>query len=165
MGVMIRTAKESDIPPLRDIYNYELEHTTATFDMNPKSLEDRTEWFFAHNKDNHPLIVAEADGVTAGYASLSPYRLLEAYKETVELSIYVDRHYRGRGIANMLMRSILDDARRRQDVHSIISVITSDNEASIHLHEKYGFTYCGTMREMGVKFGKMLDIVNYQLLV
>ena len=164
-NVIIRTAMEKDLPELTDIYNYEIEHTTATFSVTPLTPEERRPWFEAHNVDNHPLIVAEIQGRVAGYASLSPYRLLEAYHETVELSVYVDYTFRGRGIASMLMQSVLDDARRRSDVHCVISVITGTNEASIHLHEKFGFTYCGTMREVGKKFHKRLDIVNYQLIV
>lgn len=163
--VKIRTAEQSDLQVLCDIYNYEIEHTTVTFDMNPKSCKERQTWFDAHNIENHPLIVAELEGKVVGYASLSPYRLLEAYKETVELSVYVDRSVRGRGIGKLLMQSILDDARAREDVHCVISVITADNETSIWLHEAFGFTCCGVMREVGTKFGKLLDIVNYQLIV
>lgn len=163
--MIIRIAQERDLPALCEIYNYEVENTTVTFDLNPKSVEERRGWFDAHNVDNHPLIVAEVDGVVAGYACLSPYRLLEAYKETVELSVYVDRHHRGQGIAKSLMKEILKQAKERDDIHSVISVITGDNHVSIHLHEQFGFVYCGTMREMGRKFGQMLDIVNYQLIV
>lgn len=161
----IRMAQETDLLALRAIYNYEVEHTTATFDLTPKSLEERRNWLEAHNKGNHLLIVAEEEGQVVGYASLSPYRLLEAYKETVELSVYVDRHYRGRGIAKQLLQEILSYARNSEEVHSVISVITSDNQVSIHLHEQFGFCYCGTMKEVGKKFGRMLDIVNYQLIV
>ncbi len=161
----VRTAQMKDLESLLAIYNYEVEHTTATFDLVPKTTEERREWMDAHNVDNHPLFVAEEEGVIVGYASLSPYRLLDAYKETVELSVYVDRRFRGRGIAKQLLEVILQEARAREDIHSVISVITGDNAASIHLHERFGFTCCGTMREMGRKFGKLLDIVNYQLLV
>lgn len=163
--MQIRIAQEADLPELCEIYNYEVEHTTVTFDLNPKTVEERRGWFDAHNVGNHPLIVAEVDGKVAGYACLSPYRLLEAYKETVELSVYVERHHRGQGIAKALMQEILEQARQRDDIHSVISVITGDNQVSIHLHEQFGFVYCGIMREMGRKFGKMLDIVNYQLIV
>lgn len=163
--VRIRVAEERDVPYFRDIYNYEIEHTTVIFDIHPKSMEDRMMWFRAHNRGNHPLLAAEADGRAVGYASLSSYRPYEAYNETVELSVYVDRAYRGRGIGNLLMGAILAGARERDDVHTVISVITSDNVPSIRLHERFGFCCCGTMREMGSKFGKLLDIVNYQLMV
>lgn len=161
----IRIAKESDMEALLSIYNYEVLNGVATFDLEPKSMEERMKWFRAHNVDNHPLIVAEEDGCAIGYASLSPYREKEAYAATVELSIYVDPGHRRRGAARKLMEAILDEARRREDIHTVISVITGGNEASIKLHKEFGFTHCGTMREVGEKFGRLLDIDNFQLMV
>lgn len=160
-----RTAREEDLPALLAIYNYEVEHGVATFDINSKTLEQRRPWLLAHNEANHPLIVAEEDGRAVGYASLSPYREKEAYAATVELSLYIDKDYRRRGIAGKLLEEILSMARQREDIHTVVSVITGGNEASIRLHEKAGFTHCGTIREVGVKFGKRLDIENYQLMV
>ena len=163
--MIIRTAGEKDMPELLAIYNYEVGHGLATFDLNPKTMEERLLWFRAHNVGNHPLIVAEMDEKAVGYASLSSYRDKEAYKATVELSIYIDSDYRRRGIAGELASAILKTAREREDIHTVISVITGGNEASIRLHERLGFVHCGTIREVGVKFGKLLDIENYQLMV
>lgn len=161
----IRAAEEQDMPELLDIYNYEVEKGYATFDLRPKTMEERMVWFREHNRDNHPLIVAEEDGKTVGYASLSSYRIKEAYAATVELSLYVHKDYRRRGIAAELAETILNMAREREDIHTVISVITGGNAASMKLHKKLGFTHCGTMREVGVKFGKLLDIENYQIMV
>ncbi len=163
--MIIRTAEEKDMPELLDIYNYEVKCGLATFDINPKSMGERLVWFQEHNVGNHPLIVAEVDGKTVGYASLSSYRPKEAYKATVELSVYVNKDYRRRGIAGELAFAILETAKERDDIHTVISVITAGNEASIKLHERLGFVHCGTIREVGVKFGKKLDIENYQLMV
>lgn len=161
----IRAAEEQDMPELLDIYNYEVEKGYATFDLRPKTMEERMVWFREHNRDNHPLIVAEEDGKAVGYASLSSYRIKEAYAATVELSLYVHKDYRRRGIAAELAEAILNMAREREDIHTVISVITGGNAASMKLHKKLGFTHCGTMREVGVKFGKLLDIENYQIMV
>ncbi|MEY8356629.1 N-acetyltransferase family protein [Lachnospiraceae bacterium 54-53] len=163
--MIIRIAEEKDLPALLDIYNYEVEHGLSTFDLNPKTMEERLAWYRAHNVGNHPLIVAEEDGKAVGYASLSSYRPKEAYAATVELSIYIDRDYRRRGIAGKLAVAILETAREREDIHTVISVITGGNEASIRLHELLGFVHCGTIREVGAKFGKMLDIENFQMMV
>lgn len=163
--MVIRTAKEADVNALLDIYNYEVEQGVATFDLKPKTMEERLVWFKEHNVDNHPLIVAEEEGKVVGYASLSPYRTKEAYKATVEMSVYIHKDYRCRGIAGKLSFVILKTAKEREDIHTVISVITGGNEASLRLHERLGFVHCGTMREMGVKFGKLLDIENYQLMV
>ncbi len=163
--MIIRAAKEQDVPCLLEIYNYEVENGTSTFDLKPRTLSDRLEWFYEHNIDNHPLIVAEEDGKAVAYASLSPYRTKEAYSATVELSVYVHPDYRKRGIARSLMIEILSMAREDASIHTVISVITGGNTGSINLHEELGFLHCGTMKEVGVKFGKFLDIVNYQMMV
>lgn len=89
MAVTIRKSVESDLPALLDIYNHEVEHGVATFDLKPLTLEERAVWFYEHNKENHPLITAELDGKPVGYASLSSFSSKAAYHSTVELSIYV----------------------------------------------------------------------------
>lgn len=163
--MLIRTAKEEDMPRLLDIYNYEVLNGTATFDLHPKSMDERMVWFREHNVDNHPLLVGELEGCVVGYASLSSYREKEAYAATVELSVYIDPQYRRRGVARRLVSEILAEARGRDDIHTVISVITGGNTVSIALHEEFGFVHCGTLREVGEKFGRKLDIVNYQLIV
>ncbi len=159
----IRTAIESDLPALTEIYNYEVMHGTATFDIHPKTVEERRGWLLKHNRGNHPLIVAEEDGAVVGYASLSAYRDKEAYSSTVELSVYVAPNARERGIGSRLTEEILKIAKSDERTHSVVSVITGGNDISVHLHEKFGFTYCGTLHEVGVKFAKYLDTVSYEL--
>ena len=161
----IRKAQEADLPALLDIYNYEVEHGTATFDLHPKTMKERRTWFEEHPGGRYILLAAIEDGRAVGYASLSPYREKEAYAATVELSIYVDVAYRGCGIADQLMQELLSYAKAREDVHTIVSVITEGNETSVRLHEKYGFLHCGCIHEVGVKFGKPLGIVNMELIV
>ncbi len=163
--MIIRTAEEKDMPAMLEIYNYEVEYGLSTFDLNPKTMEERMEWFKAHNIGNHPLIVAEEEGKAVGYASLSSYRDKEAYATSVELSVYIDKNYRCKGIAGALSAAILEIAKGRDDIHTVISVITGGNEASVRLHERLGFVHCGTIREVGVKFGKLLNIENYQMIV
>ena len=161
----IRTAQQSDLEALLDIYNYEVVNGVSTLDLQPRTLEERQIWFDEHNKDNHPLIVAEIDGKTVGYATLSPYRTKEAYKSTVELSVYVQREYRRQGIATALMKEILKTAREDEITHTVVSVITSENTGSAELHKKFGFSYCGTIPEVGFKLGRYISIDNYYLIV
>lgn len=163
--MLIRKAELKDLKDLLEIYNYEVVYGISTLDIHPKSLEEWQQWFDAHNIDNHPLIVAEMDGRAVGYASLSAYREKEAYCSTVELSVYVDVSYRQRGVADKLMEAILDMAKTDESIHMVVSVITGGNEASIRLHDKYGFSYCGSIHEVGVKLGEYRDIENYELRV
>ncbi len=161
--MLIRLAQPEDLPALRNIYNDEVINGTATLDLRPKSIWDRESWFYAHNRDNHPLLTAEEDGAVIGYACLSPYREKEAYASTVELSVYVARSHRGRGVASALLAELLALAREDQRTHLVVSVITGGNEASARLHRKYGFTYCGTLHRVGVKHGAWQDVDYYEL--
>ena len=161
----IRKAEQKDLAALLDIYNYEVINGVSTLDLNPRTLAERQIWFDQHNVENHPLYIAEMDGCVAGYSSLSSYREKEAYKSTVELSIYISPDYRKRGIATALMEFILEEAKADARTHSVVSVITAGNEASCKLHEKFGFTFCGTVPQVGMKFGKFQDIVTYSLIV
>ena len=161
----IRQAVREDVPALLDIYNYEVVNGVATLDLTERTIEEWNEWFDEHNHENHPLYVGVENGEILGYASLSKYRQKEAYKTTVELSIYVSPNHRKKGVGRALMGYILDIAKRDDDTHCVVSVITSGNEASKRLHSEFGFTYCGTIPEVGQKFGRMLDIDNYALIV
>lgn len=161
--MLIRKAKQDDLEELLAIYNYEVLNGISTLDLKPKTIQEWQAWFFAHNIKNHPLIVAELDGHVAGYASLSSYREKEAYKSTVELSIYIDVNYRKQGVATQLMAAILDEAKKDERTHTVVSVITSGNEASQKLHQKFNFEFCGTIKEVGIKFDQYRDIDNYRL--
>ena len=163
--MIIRKAEQRDLPELLDLYNYEAVNSVANLDLNPRTIEEWQVWFDHHNVENHPLYVAEIDGSAVGYCSLSSYRDKEAFRSTVELSIYVSHNFRKRGIAAKLMAFILDEARRDERTHTVVSVITTTNEPSCKLHEKFGFENCGVIKEVGMKFGVYQDIVNYQLLV
>lgn len=161
--MIIRKAEVSDLQELMDIYNYEVLNGVATFDLEPKILEEREVWFDAHSSTKHPLIVAEIDGKVAGYASLSKYRDKAAYDSTVELSVYIGRESRGQGVATKLMEHILELARQEESIHTVVSVITAGNEVSRKLHRRFGFEYCGTVAEVGMKFGKYLGVEHYRL--
>ncbi len=162
---IVRTAEISDLPAIAEIYNEEIRSGTATFDLRARRFPEWKRWFSHHNIDNHPLVVAEAEGLVVGYASLSSYRDKEAYNSTVELSVYVAKDHRESGAASALMEALISHARRDPATHLIVSVITGGNTASVRLHRKFGFSYCGTIHEAGIKFGQYLDIDHYELKV
>lgn len=163
--IKIRKAEYEDLESLLEIYNYEVVNGVATLDLHPKTMEEWKKWFHAHNVENHPLLVAELNGQAAGYASLSSYREKEAYRSTVELSVYIAVSCRQKGVATALMGAVLEEAKKDEDTHLVVSVITAGNEASVRLHEKFGFAFSGTIHEAGMKFGRYLDIENYELRV
>ena len=163
--LQIRRAVIDDVQDCLNIYNYEVEHGVATLDLEPRTLEEWHEWYNAHSDEHHPIIVGTIDDVVVGYASLSPYRLKDAFKSTVELSIYIHQDYRGQGVATRLMEHILEMAKADTMIHNVVSVITAGNEGSTKLHNRFGFTYCGLTPEVGFKHGKYQDTETYALLV
>lgn len=165
--IIIRRAVREDVPHLLDIYNYEVVNGVSTLDLTPRTLDEWNAWFDAHQSDLHPLFVAECPetGAVLGYSSFSPFRPKEAYCSTVELSIYVSRDARGRGVATKLLEALVDHAWASDEIHLVVSVITSENVPSMHLHRKFGFTYRGTLHEVGYKHGRYLNISMYELMV
>ena len=163
--LIIRSIAKDDVFACLSIYNYEVEYGVATLDLEPRTLEEWREWYNAHSDEHHPIIVGTVNDVVVGYASLSPYRLKDAFKSTVELSIYIHQDYRGQGVATRLMEHILEMAKADTMIHNVVSVITAGNEESTKLHNRFGFTYCGLTPEVGFKHGKYQDTETYALLV
>ena len=161
---MIRKAERRDIPAMTEIYNEQVRNGTATFDLEERSIENRTAWFEEHT-GKYVLLVDEREGQVTGYASLSQYRVKPAYDSTAELSVYVAPVFRGKGVGRALMEALLARARADETLHTVVSVITEGNAVSCCLHESLGFTHCGTVREAGRKFGRYLGIDTYQIMV
>ncbi len=159
----IRDAHAGDLFRINEIYTQAVRATTATFDTEPGTMEERTAWFGRHGSA-HPVLVAEEGGAVLGWASLSPYSDRAAYGRTVEDSVYVDEGCRGRGIGKALLGALLDRARQLGH-HAVIARIAQDNPASMRLHEAAGFFAAGTLKEVGVKFGKVLDVHFLELLL
>jgi L-amino acid N-acyltransferase len=161
---MIRKARFEDIPAMTGIYNEVVRTNPATFDIDPQSLESRTKWFYSHGVNN-PIIVVEEEGKVFGYAGLSPFGSDDGYDRSVKLCIYLHKDKRGEGLGSILMQAILELAKQNPNIHTVVSEITSTNEASKRLHESFGFTYCGTIKECGYKFDEYHDMDFYQMMV
>lgn len=159
--INIRKANETDTEAITDIYNQAILRTTATFDTEIKTFTDRLQWLRSHGS-THPVLVAEHEKV-CGWASLSKWSDRAAYNSTVELSVYVDENYRGKGIGRMLLMKITE-AGKNKGFHSIIARITQDNKMSIKLHEDAGYIHTGILYEAGKKFGKFHDVLFYQVI-
>jgi L-amino acid N-acyltransferase YncA len=158
--VKLRLARPEDAEAIRRIYNVEVEGTTVTFDLVPRSLAEQEAWLEARS-GAMVVIVAELDGEVVGFGSLSPYRSRPAYSSTVEDSVYVRADQRGTGVGRALLAGLIDAAETR-GFHSIMARIVGDHTASIALHASLGFEAVGVEREVGRKFGKWLDVMLMQ---
>jgi len=158
----IRPATESDQSSMLEIYNEAVLNSNATFDTEPRSHEAQLAWFRLHEK-NHPISVAEEEGQVIGWASLSPYSERCAYNTTVEVSIYIHKDHRGKGMGLKLLKIITLEGQKVGN-HTIISRITQGNDVSIHIHEKLGYRHVGVMEEVGFKFGEFQNVHIMQYL-
>lgn len=159
----IRDAAITDLAAMLDIYNEAIRNLTATFDLEEQTIEQRMNWYEEHS-GKFPFIVAEIDGKVVGYSCLSKFRDKKAYSQSTELSIYISSDCRGKGVGSGLMKEILIRA-AKDGYHTIISGITGGNEASVRLHEKFGFEFVGCFKEVGYKFNEWQDVHFYQLIL
>jgi L-amino acid N-acyltransferase len=160
--LQIREAITKDAKAIAEIYNHAILNTTATFDTEIKSVENREEWLLQHNS-KYPVVVAELDNTVVGFASMTRWSDRASYDDTAEISIYIIPHQHNKGIGNLLMQAIIEKG-KQGGLHCILSRITEGNEKSIHLHQKFGFEMVGVMKEVGKKFGSILDVTLLQLL-
>ncbi len=156
----IRSATVDDAEAIRLIYNPYVTDSTITTEIEPLTLAEQTERL-RDRSGVHVVLVAEVDGVVAGFASLSPYRQRAAYRTSVEDSIYLHPDYHGQGLGQALLTELLDVA-ERHGFHAVFAKIVVGQEASIRLHESLGFSPVGVERQVGRKFGRWLDVMILQ---
>jgi L-amino acid N-acyltransferase YncA len=147
------------------IFNDAILNSTALYDYKPRTKESMVSWFETKKKGNFPVIGAVNEaGELLGFASYGTFRAWPAYKYSVEHSIYVAAEERGKGLGKLLLQEIIKIA-REQNYHALIGGIDSQNAASIHLHKRFGFQHAGTIRQVGYKFRRWLDLEFYQLIL
>ena len=159
--ITIRRAEQSDLPALLDIYNHYVLNTAITFDIEPRTLEQRQTWFdqFAAT-GKYQCFVAAKDGVAIGWASTSRFTERAAYDTTIETSIYLAPDATGRGLGRALYEALFD-AIEGEDVHRIFAGATLPNAASVRLHLAMGFRQTGVQPEVGRKFGRFWDVAQF----
>jgi len=163
MSLEIRSATDADAAAIARIYNQAVAGTTATFDTELKTEQDRRTWLRDRARQN-PVIVAARDDAVVGWGAFLPWSDRCAYKSTVEMSVYVDEAHHRHGVGAALSRELLAIAPERE-IHVVLSRICSENTASLAMARKLGFREIGTMHEVGHKFGRWLDVVMLELLI
>lgn len=162
MSLLIRPIAQSDLPALLAIYNHYIETTAITFDLEPKTLEQRQAWLDSFRPTGrHQCFVAVKDDVAIGWACSGKFREKAAYDTTIETSIYVAPGEGGQGLGRKLYTTLFE-ALAKEDVHRAIGCITVPNEPSVRLHLAMGFKDVGQFHEVGRKFGRFWDVAWYE---
>ena len=160
--VLIRRIERADVPALLDIYNHYIAHTAITFDIEPKTLDERIAWYEEFKPSGrYQCVVAVKDGTPIGWASSGKWKDRAAYDTSIETSVYLAPDVHRRGLGRRLY-GMLFAALAGEDIHRAYGGITQPNEASVGLHKALGFTLVGTYREVGRKFGRYHDVAVYE---
>lgn len=152
------------LPDIREIYAHYVLNSTATYHTTVPDLEAMGS-LVEHGSERHSTwVLRRGEGEILGYGSIGPYSPREAYADTASLSIYLAPDCLGKGLGRRLL-SHLEARARAGGFHALIAGISADNLASIRLFESAGFQKCAHYREVGKKFGKVLDVVHYEKLL
>ena len=156
--MIVRPAVAEDLERINDIYNHYVLHSQATFDLVPITMEARREWFTHYSTGGpHRLLVADEDGLVLGFATSSPFRPRAAYATSVETSVYCDPDRIGVGIGSLLYEKLFA-AIEGEDLHRAYAGVSLPNDASVSLHERFGFVKVGEYTEVGRKFGRYWNV-------
>jgi len=158
----LRLATAADVPAISAIYNYFVLNSTCTYDLEPESLAEREAWFAHHSPEKYPVIVAERNGEIVGWGSISKFRDRAGYDPTVEASVYVAADFHRQGLGRALLEDLIDRA-RALGYHSVIGGTSADQAASLALQEALGFEQVAYLKEVGLKWGRWLDVVYTQI--
>lgn len=164
MDINLRNYQIEDTQAILDILNYNILHSTALYDYNVRTYEVQLAMLEDKVKKGFPIIIAEVNGAVAGFGMYGEFRFKEAYKFTVEHSVYVSNDFQGKGIGKLLLKELIAAA-KEQGIHTMIAVIDSENQSSVDFHEKFGFETVGLIKESGWKYERWLHSVFMQLIL
>ena len=163
MELQVRAARFADLPLIQDIHNQGISDRVATLDTEPRTMADTQLWFKRHGP-RHPVLVAEADGSLAGWAALNTFNVRPAYQYVADLSIYLARPWRGKGLGARLLSPLIVLA-RELGYHKIVLSAFPTNTAGMRLYARQGFTTVGIYKEMGLLDGRWVDTIIMEKLL
>jgi phosphinothricin acetyltransferase len=162
-NVVIREAELNDLKWILEIYNHGIEDRIATLETETKDITYMTDWFDQH-KDRYQVIVAECDSQVVGWASLNPYNNRCSYAGVADLSVYISRAHRGKGIGGMLLSAIEKKA-KESDFHKIVLFTFPFNQLGQGLYRKCGYREVGVFNKQGIMDGKFVDVMAMEKLL
>jgi len=152
----IRTANLEDAPAIAAIYNFYVETSHSTFEtenVNESEMRRRVSEIL----ENYPFLVGEENSEIIGYAYASRYKTRAGYRHSVEVSVYIKNGIEGKGVGTILYENLFAELKAKP-IHAIVAGIALPNDASIRLHEKFGFEKVAHFREIGFKHGRWIDV-------
>jgi phosphinothricin acetyltransferase len=159
----IRVAAPGDAAAICTIYNQGIEDRIATLETELRTPEERRRWMAAR-ASRHPVVVAVTDGQVVGWGSLNSFNPRPAYDHVVDLSVYVERGWRGQGVGRVLMQHLMELA-TTLGYHKIVLATFPYNEAGVSLYRRMGFIPVGVYHEQGQLDGRWVDVLIMERLL
>jgi len=157
MSLTLRPATLQDADAICAIHNQGITDRVATLDTTLRTPQGTREWLAARGP-RHPVVAADADGITVGWASLNAFNPRAAYDHVADFSVYVERTWRGKGVGRLLLDRLIDLA-RAIGYHKMVLAALASNTGGVALYTRAGFTTVGTYREQGQLDGRWVDVV------
>ncbi len=162
--MFLREAEHRDLQSILNIMNDAILNTTSIYDYELRTYGFVEAWFKKKHVDKMPVLVYEVNGKTVGYGSYGIFRAWDAYRFSVEHSIYVQQDFQGQGIGKQLLISLIEIA-KKDGYHTMIAGIDASNQKSYDFHKNLGFIEVGKFKEVGYKFDSWLDLIFMQLML
>lgn len=160
MAVTFSEIRESDLPLVKEIYDWYIANSTATFHTEPIRIDQLKEFLHINHELYKSYLIRDNDEVV-GYCFLTYYKKRQAYDRTAEVTIYLKHDHCKKGIGRVALQ-MLEAQAKKLGIKNLLGIITGDNTGSITLFEKLGYFKCAHFRNVGEKFGRILDVVGYQ---
>jgi L-amino acid N-acyltransferase YncA len=161
--VKLKELTENDLPFVKEVYDHYILHSTATFHLTPITLEELSSFI----PIGHPVYksyIIYAGGQPCGYCYIARYKNREAYDRTAEVTLYLHPERKGKGIGKEAMK-LMERYARLNHIYVLIGIISGDNTESIQFFTRCGFEQCGHLKQVGKKFGKLIDSIFMQKLL
>jgi L-amino acid N-acyltransferase len=160
--VQIDAAREPDLDAITTIYNDVIATSTAVFNDEPVSVENRRQWWSERRARGFPVLVARDGAEVLAFGSFGDFRAWPGYRTTVEHTVHVAAAHRRRGIGRRVVEALIGEA-RSLELHVMIAGVDATNEASLALHRRLGFVEVGRFPQIARKFDRWIDLVLLQL--
>lgn len=155
--IIIRDAIFEDLPSIVEIYNSTIPGRMVTADTEPVTARSKEKWFYEHSPSFRPMWVMEKDNEICGWLSFQSFYGRPAYNGTAEISIYISKDYRKRGLGHIFMKRAISIC-PELGINTLLGFIFSHNEASLKLFEGYGFESWGQLPKVAVLDGIERDL-------
>jgi L-amino acid N-acyltransferase YncA len=163
-ALIVRSALPEDVPQVSEIYNHYIRTSTITFEEEPVSAEEMAGRIRDVQSLSYPWLVAAVANDVLGFAYAGKWKVRAAYRHSSEITVYVRPGQERSGIGSALYDHLIP-AVKACGVHTVIGGVALPNEASVRLHEKFGFQKCAHFRDVGFKFNRWIDVAYWQLIL